>query len=126
MATEPIDQLLKPSEIYALADADEASREKPLPRYVEMNNSIRYKVIGGDFLGKIANKFGVRVSQIKQWNGLRNNNLKNYTARLIHKLFQFDTVFTAQVFLCETTSIAVTFNFSIESGSRNPQDFSCI
>ena len=71
-----IEFLEKESEIYALADADEASREKPLPRYVEMNNSIRYKVIGGDFLGKIANKFGVRVSDIKRWNSLKTSKLK--------------------------------------------------
>tara|TARA_R110001606_G_scaffold280193_1_gene428848 strand:- start:194393 stop:195907 length:1515 start_codon:yes stop_codon:yes gene_type:complete len=71
-----IEFLEKESEIYALADADEASREKPLPRYVDMNNSIRYKVKGGDFLGKIANKFGVRVSDIKRWNSLKTSKLK--------------------------------------------------
>jgi membrane-bound lytic murein transglycosylase D len=27
-------------------------------------------------LGKIARQYGVRVSQIKQWNGLRSNNLR--------------------------------------------------
>lgn len=71
-----IEFLDKENEIYALADADEAAREKPLPRYVEMNNSIRYKVKGGDFLGKIANKFGVRVSDIKRWNSLKTSKLK--------------------------------------------------
>ena len=30
----------------------------------------------GDYLGKIARKYGVKVSQIKRWNGLRNNNIK--------------------------------------------------
>lgn len=39
-------------------------------------NSIRYKVRDGDFLGKIAERYGVRVSQLKQWNGLRSNNLR--------------------------------------------------
>ena len=29
----------------------------------------------GDYLGRIARKFGVRVSQIKSWNGLRSNNI---------------------------------------------------
>ena len=38
-------------------------------------NSIRYRVRSGDFLGKIAERYGVRVSQLKQWNGLRSNNL---------------------------------------------------
>lgn len=68
--------LSKEKEIYALADADDAKREKPLPKYLELNRRIRYKVKSGDFLGKIARKYGVRVSQIKKWNRLRNNNLK--------------------------------------------------
>ena len=68
--------LSKEKEIYALADADDAKREKPLPKYLELNRRIRYKVRSGDFLGKIARKYGVRVSQIKKWNRLRNSNLK--------------------------------------------------
>jgi len=63
-------------EIYALADTDDAKREKPLPKYLELNRRIRYKVRGGDYLGRIAKKFGVRVSQIKKWNRLRKNSLK--------------------------------------------------
>ena len=63
-------------EIYALADSLDAKREKPLPKYFEMDKRIRYRVRSGDYLGKIANKFGVRVSQIKRWNGMRSNNLK--------------------------------------------------
>lgn len=68
--------LSKEKELYALADADDAKREKPLPKYLELNRRIRYKVRSGDYLGKISKKFGVRVSQIKKWNRLRNNNLK--------------------------------------------------
>ena len=41
-----------------------------------MDKRIRYKVRNGDYLGKIANKFGVRVSDIKRWNGLRSHHLK--------------------------------------------------
>ncbi|WP_435413928.1 transglycosylase SLT domain-containing protein [Polaribacter aestuariivivens] len=62
--------------IYALAEADAAKREKPLPKYFEMDKRIRYKVKSGDFLGKIANKFGVRVSDIKRWNRLKTSKLK--------------------------------------------------
>jgi membrane-bound lytic murein transglycosylase D len=62
--------------IYAFAKADDAKREKPLPKYTEMNNRVRYKVRSGDYLGKIAEKFGVSVSKIKRWNGLRNSKLK--------------------------------------------------
>lgn len=68
--------LNKEADLYALAEADEAKREKPLPKYFEMDKRIRYKVQNGDYLGKIANRYGVRVSDIKRWNGLRNNNLK--------------------------------------------------
>ncbi|CAM1352170.1 lytic transglycosylase domain-containing protein [Tenacibaculum crassostreae] len=71
-----IDFLEKEEEIYTLANEDDAKREKPLPKYFEMDKRIRYKVRNGDYLGKIANKFGVRVSDIKRWNGLRSHHLK--------------------------------------------------
>jgi len=64
------------SEIYAMAAKEEAEREKPLPQYFEMNQRIRHTVKSGEYLGKIANKYGVRVSDIKKWNGLRTTNLK--------------------------------------------------
>lgn len=63
-------------QLYALADDDDAKREKPLPKYFEMDQRIRYRVRSGDYLGKIAKRYGVRVSEIKKWNRLRNNRLK--------------------------------------------------
>ena len=66
----------KEQEIYALAETDASKREKPLPKYFEMDKRIRYKVRSGDFLGKIANKFGVRVSDLKRWNRLKTSRLK--------------------------------------------------
>ncbi len=71
-----IDFLDKETEIYALATAEDATREKPLPKYFEMDKRIRYRVKSGDYLGKIARKFGVRVSQIKRWNNLRSTRLR--------------------------------------------------
>lgn len=62
--------------IYNYAKGEEAKREKPLPQYVEMNNRIVYRVKSGDYLGKIAEKYGVSVSSLKRWNNLRSNNLK--------------------------------------------------
>ncbi|MCF7566759.1 LysM peptidoglycan-binding domain-containing protein [Sabulilitoribacter arenilitoris] len=62
--------------IYAFVKEEFAKREKPLPQFFNANDKIRYRVKSGDYLGKIARKYGVRVSQLKQWNGLRSNNLK--------------------------------------------------
>nr|WP_298792811.1 lytic transglycosylase domain-containing protein [uncultured Allomuricauda sp.] len=62
--------------IYAFAKKELDSSEKPLPQLVETKNQIRYKVRSGDYLGKIAERYGVGVSQIKRWNGLRSNNLR--------------------------------------------------
>ncbi|MFK7832143.1 MAG: LysM peptidoglycan-binding domain-containing protein [Winogradskyella sp.] len=63
-------------QIYAFANAEFNNREKPLPQVVNNDTKVRYRVRNGDYLGKIARKYGVRVSQLKQWNGLRGNNLK--------------------------------------------------
>ena len=64
------------AQIYAYAEAEDAKREKPLPKYFEANDRIRYRVKSGDYLGKIANRYGVSVSSIKRWNGLKSNNLR--------------------------------------------------
>ena len=63
-------------QIYAFANVQDAKREKPLPKYFDLGQRIRYKVRKGDYLGKIANKYGVSVSKIKRWNNLRSNNLR--------------------------------------------------
>ncbi|MBT8245434.1 MAG: LysM peptidoglycan-binding domain-containing protein [Winogradskyella sp.] len=62
--------------IYAFAKAEFDKREKPLPQFFENDTKVRYRVRSGDYLGKIARKYGVRVSSIKRWNGLRSHNLK--------------------------------------------------
>lgn len=63
-------------QVYTLAKAEFDKREKPLPKYFEANDRIRYRVRSGDYLGKIARRYGVRVSQLKKWNRLRSNNLR--------------------------------------------------
>lgn len=70
--------------IYAYAEAEFNNREKPLPELGNQGSKVYYRVRSGDFLGKIANKYGVRVSQIKRWNGLRSNNLKIGQRLTIH------------------------------------------
>lgn len=37
---------------------------------------IAYRVKNGDYLGRIASKYGVSVNQIKSWNHLRSNNIR--------------------------------------------------
>ena len=63
-------------DIYAFAKAEFDKREKPMPQLIEANQRLRYRVKSGDYLGKISRMYGVRVSDIKRWNGLRSNNLK--------------------------------------------------
>jgi len=76
----PIDALGKfvsnEKAIYAFVEKENNDREKPLPELFEQPDKIRYKVRSGDYLGKIAERYGVGVSQIKRWNGLRSNNLR--------------------------------------------------
>lgn len=64
--------------IYAHVEKELKSKESPLPQLVKQaeQDRIRYRVRSGDYLGKIAERYGVGVSQIKRWNGLRGNNLK--------------------------------------------------
>ena len=69
------DYIQKEVALYTLAAKEDAEREKPLPKYFEMNQRTRYKVKSGDYLGKIANRYGVRVSDIKKWNGMRTTNI---------------------------------------------------
>jgi len=61
--------------IYAYVKSEFDKREKPLPQFFDSDTKTVYRVKSGDYLGKIARIYGVRVSQIKQWNGLRSNNI---------------------------------------------------
>lgn len=63
-------------EIYAYVQAELDKREKPMPQLFEEDTRLTYRVRSGDYLGKIARKYGVRVSDLKKWNGLRSNNLR--------------------------------------------------
>jgi membrane-bound lytic murein transglycosylase D len=62
-------------QIYAYVKSEFDKREKPLPQFFDSETKTIYRVKSGDYLGKIARIYGVRVSQIKQWNGLRSNNI---------------------------------------------------
>src|SRR5699024_9972413 len=60
--------------IYAYAEK-ELEKEK-IPEYTEQPDRIRYRVKRGDFLGRIARQFGVRISSIKRWNNLRSSAIR--------------------------------------------------
>ena len=59
--------------IYAYINAKEEEEEEKVETSEER---IRYKVVQGDYLGRIAERFGVGVSDIKRWNGLSSNRLR--------------------------------------------------
>ena len=63
-------------DIYELATREFELREKPLPSLFSINSKLVYKIKYGDFLGKIANRFGVTVSQIKKWNNLTTDQIR--------------------------------------------------
>ena len=56
--------------IYSYAAVEKKKEEKKAE-----DQPIVYRVKRGDFLGRIANKFSVRVHEIKRWNGLRSSRL---------------------------------------------------
>ena len=62
--------------IYAFAQQEQEEAEKPAPELFEQPEKIRYRVKRGDYLGRIAERYGVGVSQIKSWNGMRSNTLR--------------------------------------------------
>lgn len=65
--------------VYAMAkkkkqNQGKKSQSKEVKKFSE--DRVVYTVRSGDYLGKIASKYHVGVSDIKRWNGLRNNNLR--------------------------------------------------
>ncbi|UNY99727.1 LysM peptidoglycan-binding domain-containing protein [Zhouia spongiae] len=62
--------------IYKHIDEELAKKEKPLPQLFKMDSQVTHRVRNGDVLGKIAQRYGVRVSEIKRWNGLRSNTIR--------------------------------------------------
>lgn len=70
--------------VYAFAKAEFDKIEKPLPKLLVAQSRSVYRVRNGDYLGKIANKYKVKVSQLKRWNNLRSNNLRIGQKLYIH------------------------------------------
>ena len=68
--------IMQEEDFYAFAKSEFDKREKPLPDLYSIDSKLVYKVKYGEFLGKIARKFGVKVSDIKRWNSLKNDNIR--------------------------------------------------
>lgn len=62
--------------IYTIAKTHFAQTKVEAPALVKMNDRIRHKVRRGEVLGTIAEKYGVGVSSIRRWNGLRGNTIR--------------------------------------------------
>lgn len=63
--------------IYTLATKDFEQKEaSEKPAYVEMDERIKHVVQRGEVLGTIAERYGVSVSSIRQWNGLSGNTIR--------------------------------------------------
>lgn len=61
-----------------------ASKQNPGPTTSNKGKST-YKVKSGDVLGKIASKYGVKVSEIQKWNGLKSTNIRPGQSLVIYK-----------------------------------------
>lgn len=72
-----VDSIISNEEIlYAYSKSEFDKQEKPLPDLYSIDSKIIYKIKYGEFLGKIAKKFGVKVSDLKRWNNLKSDAVK--------------------------------------------------
>ncbi|MEL0145948.1 MAG: LysM peptidoglycan-binding domain-containing protein, partial [Schleiferiaceae bacterium] len=62
--------------LYSVADAYFEARASTIPELTQMNERTTHRVQSGETLGHIANKYGVRVSEIKRWNGLSSDMIR--------------------------------------------------
>jgi len=51
-------------------------KQKDYPKYTEQDERIVYKVKSGEYLGKIALRYGCSVKKIRQWNNLKNDHIR--------------------------------------------------
>jgi membrane-bound lytic murein transglycosylase D len=102
--------------IYAYAASEFDKREKPLPELFEQESRIRYRVRSGDYLGRIADKYGVTVGQIKKWNGLRSNNLRVGQRLTIHSRNPVSSSSTASTSTSSKSIKAPNNVYTVKSG----------
>ena len=59
--------------IYQYVQEEKKEEQEALAKRTDR---IKYRVRSGDYLGRIAERYGVRISSIRRWNGLRSNRLR--------------------------------------------------
>lgn len=78
--TLPIDKMgvfvANEQEIYAHFVNLHKEKQKSYPKYTEQDERIVHRVKSGEYLGKIAVRYGCSVSKIRQWNNLKNDNIR--------------------------------------------------
>jgi membrane-bound lytic murein transglycosylase D len=62
--------------IYKIAAQHFEENETAVPVETSLSNRVRHRVHRGEVLGTIAEKYGVSVSSIRDWNGLRGNTIR--------------------------------------------------
>lgn len=62
--------------IYALAAQNFKKENKNLPHYFKHGDAIYHRVQRGEVLGLIAERYGVGVSSVRRWNGIRGNMIR--------------------------------------------------
>tara|TARA_R110002012_G_scaffold263456_2_gene446558 strand:- start:227709 stop:229337 length:1629 start_codon:yes stop_codon:yes gene_type:complete len=103
-------------QIYAFVEQELLVEEKALPQFVKTQDQIKYKVKSGDYLGRIAERYGVGVSQIKSWNGLRSNNLRVGQRLIIYSKNPVATTSTAQSTTTKATTSDLTKVHTVKEG----------
>lgn len=63
-------------EIYAHFEDLYAQKQKQYPKYTEQDERIVHRVKSGEYLGKIALRYGCSVNKIRQWNNLKNDQIR--------------------------------------------------
>tara|TARA_B110000977_G_C11081078_1_gene492969 strand:- start:3551 stop:4315 length:765 start_codon:yes stop_codon:yes gene_type:complete len=75
--TLPIDKMgvfvANETQIYAHFINLHTLKQKAYPKYSEQDERVVHRVKNGEYLGKIANRYGCSISKIKKWNNLKND-----------------------------------------------------
>ena len=76
----PIDKMgvfvANEEEIYAHFIKLDNEKRKNYPKYSEQDERVVHRVKSGEYLGKIARRYGCSVKKIQQWNNLKNDNIR--------------------------------------------------